>query len=74
MTPDEAEKQLEKYEAAKLRWPTLPRIEVSRQEFVAMLVAGGLCQDDAEFQARMSEKLGAEMEIDGKMISIAKVD
>lgn len=55
----------EKSEAGKL-----PDVEVTRDEFVAMLMAEGESRETAEFQAKICVSLGSSVRIGNQMVSI----
>jgi hypothetical protein len=48
----------------------LPQVEVTREEFIKLMVESGETQDKAEFQATICAGLGSSTRIGDKMVSI----
>jgi hypothetical protein len=56
----------------KAKYANLPEVEVTREEFIKMMVDNGKPQKDAELHATMCEGLGSACMMGGKMVSIKK--
>lgn len=54
----------------KAKYGNLLTIEVTKDEFIKMLVESGKTQKEAEFQAAISVGLGSSCMIGDKMVSI----
>lgn len=54
----------------KAKYGNLPEVEVTREEFVEMMMAHGKTREQAEFQATMSVGLGAAVMMGEKMVKI----
>jgi tRNA-dihydrouridine synthase len=67
MIPD-----LARYHAFKERAAKLPYVEVTREEFVARLIAKGETPEKAEQTAKIAEGLGSHIEINNEMVGIKK--
>lgn len=61
---------IEKYLAAKNRATKLPQIQVSRDEFVRLLIERGETPEKAEQTAKIAEGLGSYVEISESMVGI----
>lgn len=69
MNPAES---LKKYYESKGRAAKLPYVEVTREEFIAKLVARGETQAKAEQTAAIAAGLGSHIEIGEEMVGIKK--
>jgi hypothetical protein len=52
------------------KYGNLPSVEVTREEFVNLMIEDGVSQEEAEFQAKMCKGLGSSVRIGGKLVSI----
>lgn len=63
---------LQRYYESKSRAAKLPYVEVTREEFVARLIAQGETPEKAEQTAKIAEGLGSHIEINNEMVGIKK--
>lgn len=59
-----------RYLQMKARAEKLPSIQVSREEYIRLMVESGKTQEEAEFHAAVSVGMGASTMIGDKMVSI----
>jgi len=69
MNPAES---LQKYYEGKGRAAKLPYVEVTREEFIARLIAIGETAEKAEQTAKIAEGLGSHIEINNEMVGIKR--
>jgi hypothetical protein len=59
-----------RYLQMKARADKLPQVEVTREEFIRLMMETGKSRKDAEFQATIAAGLGAHTMIGDKMVGI----
>lgn len=50
----------------------LPRIKVSKEKFILMMIENGKSKEDAEMQAKISKILGSSVMIGNQMVKIVE--
>jgi hypothetical protein len=56
----------------KAKYGNLPAVEVSREEFIQLMMKSGKSNEQAELNAKLSELMGSTCMIGNKLVGIKK--